>query len=238
MLSIAICDDEDSFCTELEKYLLKINNKYNVDVYYSGEDLCQKIAKKVPYDLIFLDIRMGKLNGIETGKYIRENLHAHFVQIVYVSAQSNYAMDLFEINLLHFLIKPLNGEEIQKVVGKAEFLLDKDNHVFKYKKNTQLIKKPIKEILYFSNEGRKVVMTDINNHTDEFYGKMEDVLAQLPNTFIQIHKSYIMNYHRATKITYEEVIMENGERLPISQSKRTAVRKEIAELDQEDLIFV
>ncbi|MCR6546073.1 LytR/AlgR family response regulator transcription factor [Dehalobacterium formicoaceticum] len=98
MLNIAICDDENSFCTELEEYLLKINNKYHVDIYSTGEELCQKIAEKAHYDLIFLDIEMSKLNGIETGKYIRENLHAHFIQIVYVSAQSNYAMELYSEN--------------------------------------------------------------------------------------------------------------------------------------------
>ena len=78
MFKIAICDDEQAICSYIEDIILEYQREIHVDVevevFYSGKDLCRAIDHQQRFDLIFLDIEMNLLNGIEVGKKIREEL--------------------------------------------------------------------------------------------------------------------------------------------------------------------
>ena len=98
-IQIAICDDEDKICLQLKDILGSISDEKSVEfiiqIFQCGEDLCKSLKDK-DYDLIFLDIELPKINGIEVGKYIREKLNNEIVQIAYISAKTEYAMELFD----------------------------------------------------------------------------------------------------------------------------------------------
>ena len=90
-IQIAICDDEDKICLQLKDILGSISDEKSVEfiiqIFQCGEDLCKSLKDK-DYDLIFLDIELPKINGIEVGKYIREKLNNEIVQIAYISAKT------------------------------------------------------------------------------------------------------------------------------------------------------
>lgn len=96
---IAICDDEINICTGLEEMLQKIMQEFNVqfeiEPWFSGERLCQDLDAGNRYELIFLDIQMLTLNGIDVGKLIRNDLNDFKTQIVYISYHKDYAIHLF-----------------------------------------------------------------------------------------------------------------------------------------------
>ncbi|MFV0343802.1 MAG: LytR/AlgR family response regulator transcription factor [Anaerocolumna sp.] len=137
MLKVAICDDEMYVCSQLENILIELSKvlpkKIEVDVFFSGESLYQFLSDGAYFDMIFLDIELQMLNGVETGKKIRDELHNEITQIVYISGKDSYAMELFEIRPLNFLIKPLQEEKIEEVVKKAIELSGKFNLFFEYK---------------------------------------------------------------------------------------------------------
>lgn len=238
MLRIAICDDDNYICAQVEKILLKLKHKIekrvDVDVFYTGESLIEFLIDGAYFDIIFLDIELHSLSGVEVGRKIRDELKNESTQIVYISGRDSYAMELFDIRPLNFLIKPLKAEKINEVVKKAISLANKSNQFFEYKANYNTIKIPVKDILYFESSGKKVRMT-MQNEAHEFYSKLTDVENQLNNqNFIFIHKSYLVNHLYVIEHRYEFVKMSNETVLPISQQRRKHVRARILHYNKKE----
>lgn len=229
MFRIGICDDESIICSEIENIILNysksISEKIEVDVFYSGEELYEFLKSDNCVDMIFLDIELNKLNGVELGRIIRNELKNENIQIVYISSKENYAMELFDVRPLNFLIKPTDKLKVIEMINKAMELLNKLDVYFKYKQGHNFCKKEIKDILYFESDNRQVKMVTT---TDEitFYGNLSEIHSQLElHKFFFIHKSYLVNYYHVAEFYYDKLILTNSHVLPISQSKRTEVRK-------------
>lgn len=231
MLRIAICDDDKIICRQLEDMLYEISEHIHhvieTDVYYSGEELYNFLLKDNHYDIIFLDIEFSKTNGVDVGKKIRNELNDEHTQIVYISSKESYAMELFDVRPLNFIIKPFSREKIESIVLIAIKLLDKERRFFEYKNNNVSFSVPIDDILYYESSGRKVNIV-LSEETKSFYGKLSTVEEQINNhDFIMIHKSYLVNFNFCIEYTYEYVKMSNGEVLTISQNNRKAVREKL-----------
>lgn len=236
MLSIAICDDEKIICRQLENILDEIgkdiDQEIETEVYYSGEELCESLIDDNHYDLIFLDIELPQINGIEVGKKIRDELNDELTKIVYISCNESYAVELFDVRPLNFLIKPFSKEKLTAVMLKAVKLLDKECNFFEYKNSNVTFSVPVSDILYFESRGRKVNIV-LSDETKSFYGKLSLVEEQITNRdFIMIHKSYLINFNHVTEHTYEYVKMSNGQVLTISQNNRKVVREKLMQRKQ------
>jgi len=232
-LFVAICDDEKRIGAELERALIsmfdKLNIKYEVDVYFTGEELCSKMEKGGYYNLIFLDIEFAKnaINGIEVGKLIRKS-HNNAVSIVYISWETNYSMQLFDIRPLNFLIKPLDYEKVEKVVRTHLEIAGLWSGDFTYKAGHVTYKVNVKDIIYLQSAKRKLILYLADGRKEEFYGTLKDVYQeQLQRSdFLFIHASYVVNYDYIAVVKYNELILTNGAvSLPISQHKRKEVRE-------------
>jgi DNA-binding LytR/AlgR family response regulator len=226
---IAVCDDEQVICSQIENIILNFaaanNEKIDTQVFYSGEELCRFLEAGQSFDLIFLDIELKLINGIEVGKRIRDELDNQILQIVYISGKDSYYRDLFDVRPMHFLHKPIEEAEIIKDLRLAMKLSDKLGGVFIYKKGHEIYRKPVKNILYFESNNREVKMVT-NEGEEVFYGKLDEVFNQVAKYhFMYIHKSYIVNYFFVIKFKYEEVTMSNMEVLPISQARRKTTRE-------------
>ncbi len=229
MFRIAICDDEQVICSQIERivlnyYGIKTSHSIEVDVYFSGEELYRYLKDGTYYDMIFLDIELRKLNGIDVGRKIRNDLKNEAVLIVYVSGRDSYAMDLFEVRPMHYLVKPITPEKILTVLDKGIELSNKICHAFQYKQGHSAKKIELKNILYFESLDRKVRMITTEG-VEIFYGSLSKILIQLERYgFFSCHKSYLVNYHHVTKFEYDKLHMKNGMTLSISQPKRKSVR--------------
>lgn len=237
-IEIAICDDEDKICLQLKDILESISDEksivFIIQTFQCGEELCKSLKEK-DYDLIFLDIELPKINGIEVGKYIREKLNNEIVQIAYISAKTEYAMELFDYRPINFLQKPLDKEKVLKVIDKYLILREQDNYVFSYKKNREFFDIPMSEIMYFESSYRKVKVY-MRNGEDEFYDSLDKVYKKLKaKNFLFIHKSIIVNYNFIRKMAYEEVTLFDGTVLPISQVRRKAIRKMYMEIRRKGI---
>ena len=238
MYKIAVCDDEIQICAQIEKIILDYsrieNQKISVDVYESGKSLCMDLEREEYFDLIFLDIEMKVVNGVEVGEFLRTTMDNQTTQIVYVSGKEQYYRELFEVRPMHFLLKPFTKEEIVKDVKMAMRLSKEYNRSFSYTKGTMEYRIPIKNIIYFESISRAIRIVHTNGD-DVFYGKLNDILQELKEyRFIQIHKSYLINHFNVKKYAYEKVIMTNETKLPISAANRKIVRERRLNFGMED----
>lgn len=231
MYHFAICDDERITCSELEKILLQYgknsNIDFEVDIFYSGEKLCEYLISDNYYDLIFLDIQLGTIDGIEVGDYIRNKLEDENTLIVYVSSQEQYAMKLFQIGTFEFIIKPISATLVEKVLYRAMKKINSVNQFFDYSIGKNYYRVKLSEIILFQSNLRKVQIVTLNNKI-EFYGKLQEIVNRLPeNIFMRVHNSFLININQVREYSYESIRMINGEDICISKQFRKSVRNKI-----------
>lgn len=232
MFHISICDDSRQICAELEEMLYQYGEKHGVQmdisVWYAGESLCEylKNSKHIP-DVLFLDIKLRTTNGVQVGRFIRDELDNLDTIIIYISDSSSYAMDLFRIQPLEFLIKPLDEEKIRDVMDRVVRLTEKKKGIFEYYSNGFYFKVMFKDIFYFFSQNKKIyiILRDVKK---EFNGKLKDTIPNMPGNFIQIHQSYVINFDYIDECSYDTVKMKNGDVLSISQTYRKLVRAKLA----------
>ena len=176
------------------------------------------------FDLIFLDIELKAMNGVNLGAKIRTELQNEKTHIVYISAKSEYAMELFAVRPLNFLIKPVQEQDIIKNLEKAIKLSQYYDDYIKFQRGSELYSVAYGEVRYFSTTGRKVEIHTTSVDLD-FYGKLDDVQAKTPPGFIRIHKSYLIHEMYVKKWEYEMVVMNRDEQISISPRYRKAVRE-------------
>lgn len=230
MYNIGICDDGCHICSAIENMVLQYMNerriKAETKVWYTGEGLCDYLKSGNHLDILFLDIELFQLTGIEVGDFIRNRLEDRGMQIIYISGKSSYAQKLFKTQPTDFLVKPVTQSQIEEVLELAIKILGKKAEKFEFQKGREYFYVPYGEILYFVSEGRKIKIVTSRDEK-EFYGKIKETAKNLPAEFCLIHQSYIINRAHVVSYTYETVEMANGTVLTISKAYRKSVREKI-----------
>lgn len=238
MFHIGICDDEKATCAELESMLYgygkRVGIKVDVSVWYTGEGLCSFLKRENTLDLLFLDIELISTDGIKVGYFIREELENIETAIVYISSKSSYAMSLFRIQPLDFLLKPLNQKTIDDVVDRCVKFYERKNQLFKFYAKGCHFKIPHKEIIYFYSQNKKINIV-LKGEEMQFNGKLKDIAHIVPHNFIQIHQSYLVNLDFVVECSYELMSMQNGILFNISQPYRKIVRGQIMKNEWEKM---
>ena len=124
--------------------------------------------------MFFLDIEIEFMNGVQVERFIREKLQDDNTLIVYMSSYTKYAMELFEVRPMDFLIKPLNEKKIIKALETGTKLLHKGEVSFQYKQGRNWNKIYIRNIIYFKAKDREVEMIT-QNGTITFYEALESI---------------------------------------------------------------
>ena len=228
MLNIAICDDENTICNQLEYILynirLKHNIKFNIDIFFNAESLYEKLNQDAHYNLIFLDIELGNMSGVDLGRKIREDMNNQSTQIIYISSKTSYAMELFSVRPLNFLIKPLTTEKVDKVFNIFLNLINTSVELFTYNKNKKEYSFLISDIIYFESDTRQINIYT-KDEIDTFYGSLKEIHKKLKDFgFIFIHRSYLININQVKVFKYDKVTLLDETIINISQTYRKNVR--------------
>ena len=236
MYRIGICDDDNALCAGLEQQICQIAEELEVEteteVWYSGESIQSDLHKGVQLDLLFLDIELAQKNGIEVGKFIRNDMEDIQTHIVYISSKQNYAMQLFQVQPLDFLIKPILEKQLREVMVRSIRQKRKKVFYFEYRKGSAYFRVPFSEIYYFTSMDKKIMIVGKGGQ-ETFYGKLKETAKQLPGQFVMIHQSYIVNQDFISEYSYETVKMTDGEELNISKPYRKEVRSKIKQYRKE-----
>ena len=222
MLRIGICDDEELITKRLMRILYSLeknqSENYDIEVYTDSVKLSEKLSAGKRYDLIFLDIMMPVKSGVEVGKIIRNDLKDNITQIVFISSENKYAMDLFEIRPMNFLIKPFDENDIEKIMKTAAELINTNKHILILEARKELLRIPVSEIRYIESSGRYIIVHD--------KGKLNDIYERVKGFgFLFIHKSYIVNNLYIRKYSYDNVELDDNVILPVSRQRREEIKK-------------
>lgn len=223
-LNIAICDDNQEYINILEKYILDKNEpEVSCDAFYSGEELVKMYNMgEGNYDVIFLDMEMNILNGIETANIIRK-MDKHVI-IVFVTSHTKYMQACFECSPFRFLIKPVSNDEFDKVYADIIKKLSEERTTFVFTENRNKIRLFCEDILYFECQAHY-----IHIHTKDKVHKICKTMAELiegidKTMFIQVHKSFVINLNHIREIKETELVLYDADKvIPISRTFKKQV---------------
>lgn len=238
MIRIAICDDFPDVVTQLNKYLSEYQqlNERQLDVksFYNAEDLWEHL-KGNRCDLVILDIELVEMNGVELGQLIRTELNDYAMKIVYISAKNCYDRQLFDVQPLNFLPKPIDKEKLFKMIDLTIQLSNDTERFFVFENKQGSFRMRFDDILYFESFDHYLKIVTKSGCYD-YKSTLSEVMKQLSDSrFLQIHRSYIINYDNTIHIKYEEITMSNGDVVPISRDRRKEVRNRISKWEGASL---
>jgi len=221
-MNCIIIDDDKVSRLVIEKYIKKTDFINLVESFDNAVDAANYFSNKVYVDLIFLDIEMPGMTGVEFLE-ILENLP----QIIVVSAKEKYAMQAIEYDVTDYLLKPIVYPRFLKSVNKVKKRLseeaekDNPNGIFVKNSSASFVRIFFDDILYIeAMENYVVIVTEKHKHTIHF--TMKAILSKLPSDrFIRVHRSYIVNKDNVEKIKDNMIIIttkEEKKTFPISKS--------------------
>jgi len=214
-----IVDDEPLAVNLLEQYVLQVPFLSLSGKCYNAMEALLFLHKE-EVDLIFLDINMPKLSGLE----MAGSLSAHM--IIFTTAYSQHAVESYEKNAVDYLLKPITFDRFVRSVNKAYNLYKKDNEpVFYIKSGKTIIKINMDDVLFI--EGLKdyvTIYTAGNKHV--VYKRMKELEDSLPGNFSRVHNSFIVNRDHIEKIEQNQVFIA-AQSIPISDKYREGFLKEV-----------
>jgi len=235
MIRIAIVDDEEIFVEYVKNVLIEYQNENQLDFsiasFSNAEDLYSYLSEN-SCDLIYLDIELDEMNGVELGKIIRDEFNDYITKIAYISSRDCYDRQLLDVQPLGFIPKPLPKSEIIRMVNKVQVAKAQleDSQTFTYMKKHNLFRVKIQDILYFEVQDHYIKIVTITG-IDIFYDTINNVVNCInSDRFIRVHRSYYVNFDQIKKITYDWFLMNNNETIYISRLKRHEVRETVKKL--------
>lgn len=213
-----VVDDEPLAVSLLGSYVEKIPF---FELVFSTENpiLALEYIQKNDADLIFLDIQMPELSGINFMKIVGNKL-----KYILTTAYSEYALEGYEHNVIDYLLKPISFDRFQKSALKAQERFPTNetsaNSYFFVKSSGQQHKINFDEILYIES-----IKDYVNIKTDNQEYIVLDTLKslenQLPENFARVHKSFILNLDKIEKIDVRNVFLNSGKEIPIGETYKS-----------------
>ncbi len=223
-MKIAVCDDQSIQVDLINDYIKEWAKKSGINVYIdnfsSGESFLFEWDDYNKYDIIFLDIEMNKISGIELSNIIREK--NKIVDIVFVTGIFKYALHGYKVGALQYLLKPIKNTDIYECLDRTKSRIIEQCGQSKFitietpKKIIKLDYDTIEYCIMFSP------YIDIHTNSEKITlrKKISDIEKLLPKKyFVRCHRSYLVNVKYIKLISKEYIILENGLRVPISRGK-------------------
>lgn len=216
-LTIAICDDNEEQSGELRRLLGEWSSDKPfaliIDEYASAENFLFCRPDK-SCDLLLLDIEMNRLNGMELARKLRAE--GDMLPIVFVTGYSEHMSEGYEVEALHYLLKPADRGKlfavldryVKKRVPENEIMLKCENGTLHVSSNT---------VMYCEAMGKKTIVHLSEGKDHECLTGINVLMKLLPEGFASCHRSYIVNLRYVLRIGKTELTLDGGGVIPISR---------------------
>ncbi|MBO5037821.1 MAG: response regulator transcription factor [Clostridia bacterium] len=223
-MRIAICDDKAEERALIVKMTKKIfdDEKNTVAEFDNGTDLINDHNLE-RFNIILLDVDMPERTGIEVGKYLRAN-DANTI-LIFITSFPQYAIEAYDCDAFHYLLKPINSEKFEQVLQKAvqKITIMTSKVVLNSQRGVCVIQ--VNDIYYIDS-----LRHNLTYHTTDgdfiVRDSLSNALGQLSaHGFCQTHQGNIVNLGKIQKISQGEAVLSNGTKVPISVRKQKEVEQ-------------
>lgn len=224
---IAICDDLESDRDYLKDLLNKWANDYShllsIDAFSSAESFLFHYEEAKDYDILLLDIEMGLMDGVSMAKKIRQDNDT--VQIIFITGYSDYIAEGYEVNALHYLMKPVKEEKLFSVLERAIEKISKNDVVLNMDSANGMVRVPIYQIRFAEVFGNYVTI----HANDEVVVKMtlNEIEKLLDERFYRVGRSVIVNLNEVSRVTKTEIKLLDGTSIHLPRGAYDGVNRAI-----------
>lgn len=230
MIRVAIVEDtqrdSDQLVSFLEQYSREKGTEFSISTFPNAIQFLQQYRGE--YDMIFMDIDMPVLNGMNAAQSLREIDPS--VMLIFVTALARYAVNGYEVNAFDFIVKPIQynlfAAKMTRAVKRLAAAVRKKLLIRSGDKSVRVY---VDEILYVEILGHNLTF-----HTERqsvsTRGSLKDAMEALEgDDFALCNKSCFANLHHVEMIDGDEAVMDNGDRLQISRPRKTEFMQQIAD---------
>ncbi len=224
-MKIAIVDDFASDRSKLHDALCRIMPEYGItlsgcDEFESGEAFLRRFAAQ-QYDLIFLDVYMNSLSGIDTARAIRQ-LDTE-ASLVLITTSNSFASESYEVRALYYLLKPFSDEDIRRMLYAANLESKQKERIVELPDGTPVL---LCRILYTDYSNHRVTVYFDGGVTKQIWSsqqQMEEILCTREE-FATCTKGMIVNLEWINRMDERIITLKNGVELPVARARRSELK--------------
>lgn len=217
-----IIDDESPAHKALISHISKYDELEHSGSAFSGMEAL-KMLNANQYDIIFLDINMPVISGVELME-----LQPNRPLTIVTTAYSDFALSAYQNDAIDYLLKPISPDKFAKAIEKAKTYFSgnslkketsTNSKTLSFRINGQTVDIPLEDIIYIESLGNymKLYSTKLNlPHI--IYGSLSSISSEIDSTnFVQVHRSFIVNAGKISSVTSKNLTMSNGENIPVGR---------------------
>ena len=231
-LQIGICDDEENIRSDIKEMIAGQEGDCRIIEFSDGRELLGWLKGPDTLDLLFLDISMEEVNGMEAARALRERMREQeepvwgsLPLLIFVTGYAEYMPDAFGVQAFQYLLKPVKEKEFrqifQQAVREVRRLKKKRPEgprelVLKYGSTVRRV--PVDEICYLEGNNRKVIVS-LCHEKIAYYARLGDLEQELGPAFFRIHRGYLVHLKYVERYDRKQVILRNQDSLLLSRYK-------------------
>lgn len=223
-MKIAICDDREDDRSALKALLETCGHDFEIKEYGSGEELYADMGYIRECGIVFLDINMDGMDGLEAARKIKAECPK--VHIVLVTAYMNYALDGYKVKASRFLLKDDLVQTLQECVDDILKEIRQEERVVEFCLVEGNVRLKVDDIIYIETSKHKNVFYT-QGQTFSIYKKMDELEEDLKGMgFVRIHQSFLINMKCIEKISSYVMILTTGKEISVPKSRYPEVKRQ------------
>ena len=212
---VAVVDD----CRTDAEFVQRILNRWaqerqiiiQPEVFASAESFLFRYAQDKDWDILLLDIEMGTMDGVTMAKRVRQDNEA--VQIIFVTGYSDYIAEGYEVDALHYLMKPVNQDKLLQVLDRALEKRKQEERCLNLELSGEMVRIPFYEIRWLDVRQNYVTIHAKSDYTVK--RSLGDFEKELDTRFCRVGRGMILNLKYIQRVTKTEVRLSDGTMLPL-----------------------
>jgi len=214
-LDIAVVDDEKVIREHICSLIEKQKPESRMESYATGEEL---LASGKRFDIVFLDIQMEGMNGIEAARRLRDRQED--AVLIFITGIKEYVFEALDLYAFHYLLKPVDEDKFMEVLDRAFMEAGKRKEREWLFIKTRNLTIDQADILYIESRAKKLeIHTAGAKEPIEIYAAMDELEGQLGGSFYRCHRAYIVNMAHITEYDNESITLTNGDRVYLTKKK-------------------
>lgn len=226
-MRIAICDDNSSDRKQTVESILRYADQsmldFHVDEFQTGTELMQAFPKS-DYKIVFLDILMDGISGVETAYQIRKTDSECI--IIFTTTSPDFRAEGFDVGATHYLLKPFAFEEVAKALDRCKRLFAASERYFSVTANRRPVKIRFQEVLYMEVYGKCTLIHTLCCTIKTYTPISKIALLLKGGPFLACHRCYLVNMRYISGILDDCFELDNQEKIPIRRRGRKAIKDE------------
>lgn len=233
MYEIAICDDDGAFAGELSAMLSDMFRERGLEcrvrVYADPALMLSALESGQRCELLFQDILFGEEKGIRFARLLRER--GWDLDLVFVTSSEKYAVAGYDVQPLHYLLKPLQRRQLAAVLER--FLARRAPDILSLTAPQGTVRLPAADVLYFEVYNHIVRLRRQNGDDHSWRGSLQELESELPpGRFARVHRSYLVNLEHVVMIERDRLKLSSGDTVPLGRADYANIQMALAAFDR------